>query len=225
MLVNNDARAFLRFVESTPAAKNHVSRMLPLVTHLFRHISTLLSTDGLDDHGIIILCYIAMGVFFHDYTDNNHSCLVQSPGAGDAVINPFEQMKMAALDVLRLLFNRYPQHRKWILSEILTSLNSLTTMDRTVKRYRLRDNTRIQVMSALLMQLVQCCTVTGDIEDHRQWIRKWEIKYQKVKKEDDTAQIQDLQQKMAQKAVTFWKAGIGAATESATYLLEYLISK
>ncbi|KAI9255612.1 sister chromatid cohesion C-terminus-domain-containing protein [Phascolomyces articulosus] len=223
--LNNDARAFLRYVESTSSAKYHVSRMLPLATHFFRHVSTLLSTEGLDDHGIIVLCYIAMGAFFHDYTENNHSCLVESSGAGDTMINPFEQMKMSALDVLHLLFSRYPNHRKWILSEILTSLNSLTTMDRTVKRYRLRDNTKIHVMSALLMQLVQCCTVTSDIEDHRQWIRKWEIKYQKAKKEDDSAQIQELQQKIAQKTTPFWKAGVTAATESATYLLEYLVSK
>ncbi|KAI9494015.1 sister chromatid cohesion C-terminus-domain-containing protein [Zychaea mexicana] len=228
--LNNDARAFLRFVEATPVAKNHLSRMLPLVTHLFCRISNnLLPMEGLDDHGIIVLCYIALGAFFHDYTDENHSCLVKtsSTTGGDTIINPYEQMKMAALDVLRLLFNKYPQHRKWILSEILTSLNSLTTMDRTVKRYRLRGGSgdKIHVMSALLMQLVQCCTITADMEDHRQWLRKWELRYQKVRKEGDSAQIQDLQQKMAQKTVSFWKSGIDAATESASYLLEHLVSK
>ncbi|KAI8137408.1 sister chromatid cohesion C-terminus-domain-containing protein [Fennellomyces sp. T-0311] len=223
--LNNDARAFLRFVETTPVAKSHMARMLPLVTHLFRRVDTLLSVEGVDDHGIIVLCYIALGAFFHDYTDDNRSCLVENPGAGDTIINPFEQMKMGALDVLRLLFNKYSQHRKWILSEILTSLNSLTTMDRTVKRYRLRDSTAIHVMSALLMQLVQCCTVTGDTEDHKQWLRKWEMRYQKAQKDDDSTQLQELRQKLAQKATSYWKAGIDAATESATYLLDYLISK
>lgn len=215
---------FLKFAETDLTAKRYMIRILPLITRLLHRATMLLEADGFDDHGVIVLGYIALGAFFHDYTDNNHSCLVTSK-SGDTIVNPFEQMKLGAMDVLRILFNKFPYHRKWILSEILTSLNALTSMDRSAKRYRLTDNTKIHVMSALFMQLVQCCTISGDMEDHKQWVRKWTMKYQKAHKESDRSQIQDLYGKLVQQSMGYWQSAMEAAIDSASYLLNFVIQK
>lgn len=223
-LVNNGARMFLKFAETDLTSKRYMIRILPLITRLLHRATMLLEADVFDDHGVIVLGYIALGAFFHDYTGNNRSCLVISK-SGDTVVNPFEQMKLGAMDVLRILFNKFPYHRKWILSEILTSLNALTSMDRSAKRYRLTDNTKIHVMSALFMQLVQCCTISGDMEDHKQWMRKWTLKYQKAHKDSDQSQLRDLYDKLMQQSMGYWQSAMEAAIDSASYLLTFVIQK
>ncbi|KAI9313165.1 hypothetical protein BX666DRAFT_1865001 [Dichotomocladium elegans] len=222
--MNNGIRIFLMYVESIAPARRYLSRLLPLITHFLHRASTLLLANEIDDHGVIVLSYISLGVFFHDYVDDNHTCLVTIK-SGDNVINPYEQAKMGSMEVLRVMFNKFPHHRKWILSEVLTSLNALTSMDRSEKRYRLRDNTKIHVMSALFMQLVQCCAVSGDIEDQKQWMRKWKLKYQKARNDGDVAQIRSLDEKLVQQSVGYWKSATEAASQSAAYLLDFLITK
>lgn len=222
--MNDDTRRFLVTVETTPPARNLLSSMLPLISQLFRRTILLLLRDELNDHAVIVMSFTAMSVFFHDYTEYNRSCLVRST-ADDTSVNYYEQMRFVALDVLRTLFSRYAQHRKWILSEILTSLNSLTMMDHTIKRYRLRNGDKIHVTSALLMHLVQCCSSAGEIEDHRQWTRKWDLRYQKAKKEQEQVQIKDLDKKLAEHASETWKTGMNAANQVIAYFLDYLLTK
>lgn len=223
-LVNNDHRRFLAFVERTATAKNYMCHFLPLLTQILRNAIPLLRNGELEEHAIVTLSYIAMGPFFHDYSEDNRSFLVKASN-GETTVNPYEQLRHAALDVLRQLFGQYPQHRKWILAEILTSLNSLTAMDTNAKRYRLRNGTKIHVVSALFMQLIQSCAVVGDFDDHRVWLRKWDIRYQKIQKEGTPEQLRELDDKFVQKTLETWNAGLTASTQCATYLLDFLLSK
>ncbi|KAI9021518.1 hypothetical protein CLU79DRAFT_703127, partial [Phycomyces nitens] len=221
--LNNDLRRFLNSVEASPIARQSLSSILPLITRFLRRSFILLQQDEIDDHGILIVGYICMGPFFHDYTESNTSCLVKI--SADSTINPFEQMKFSALDMLTTLFGNYPQHRRWILDEILTGMGNLTTMDRSVKRYRLSDGRTLHVMSALWIQLVQsCCTPTTIVAD-RGWLRKWELKQQKLQKDNETKQLSGLEEKLVQKAAEVWKKGIEAAAQTASYFLDFLMAK
>lgn len=98
-------------------------------------------------------------------------------------------------------------------------------MDHTIKRYRLRNGDKIHVTSALLMHLVQCCSSAGEIEDHRQWTRKWDLRYQKAKKEQEQVKIKDLDKKLAEHASETWKTGMNAANQVIAYFLDYLLTK
>lgn len=70
-------------------------------------------------------------------------------------IQPFEQVRKAAMNVLSQLYAQFPSERNAILDEILTSLDKLPTTSRGSRQYKLADGRNIQLVSALLMQLVQ----------------------------------------------------------------------
>jgi cohesin loading factor subunit SCC2 len=164
-----------------------------------------------------------MAPFFHDYSDTSKSILLATKD-DETTFSYYEQLKFCALDILKHIFSKYPKHRRWIFEEILTSLGSLTTMD-GAKRYRLRDNRSIHVISALFMQLVQCSSSLSDLYSHKTWFSKWNIKYQKVYKSKDMDQIKMLDDKLLRRASTAWRQGAEAAANSASFFLEFLMSK
>ncbi|KAG0172225.1 Sister chromatid cohesion protein 2 [Apophysomyces sp. BC1015] len=221
--LNNDVRSFLALVESTSSARMYLSCLLPLTTRFLRRASILLQQDEIDDSAVILIAYISMGPFFHDYSDGNVSCLLTT--ANDTTTaNAYEQLKFSALDMLKTLFSTYPQHRRWILEELLTSVSTLTTMDRAVKRFRLRDNTTIHVMTALFMHLIQCCCIVRNVGEQNT-LRKWGLRQQRLQKDSDTKQLDEHENKLVKRASDIWKSSIEAATQNASFLLEFLLSK
>lgn len=162
-----------------------------------------------------------MAPFFHEYTEAHKSILLSTQ---DNEFNPYEHLKFCALDMLKHIFSRYPKHRRWIFEEILTSLSTLTTMEGK-RSYRLRDNQSIHVISALFMQLVQCSSSISDIVTHKNWFRKWNIKYQRISKSKDADQMKLLDDKLINRATTAWRSSAEAAANSASFFLEFLMSK
>lgn len=68
------------------------------------------------------------------------------------------ELQLHALNVVRTIFSRYEKHRTLILEDIFTSLAKLPKTKRTLRTYRLpEDNKAIQMVSALVLQLIQCC--------------------------------------------------------------------
>ncbi|KAI7871034.1 sister chromatid cohesion C-terminus-domain-containing protein [Spinellus fusiger] len=220
--LNNELRTFLALVEVS-SAKQHLASLLPLITRFLQRAHILLQQEAVEDHSILMLSYISMGSFFHDYTENNTSCLVRT--RADATINPYERMKYSALDMLTTLFGNHPHHRRWIMDEILTGLGSLTTMDRTVKHYRLSSGQSLHVTSALWIQLVQSCCVPINLMADKGWLRKWELKHQKYQNDENTKQLRDLEEKLVLKATEGWKEGMEAAVQTASYFLQFLMAK
>lgn len=226
----SDARIFLTLISTLPKEKRLVSTFIPSIVRFFRRAFTLILTEDLDDDVLVIVAYISMAPFFHDYADVHKSILLvannkeTSNGDSASSFNPFEQLKLCALDILKHIFSRYPKHRRWVFEEILTSLGTLTTMDGK-RRYRLNDNRSIHVISALFMQLVQCSASVNELSSHKNWFRKWNIKYQKVSKNKDVDQMIMLDDKLVRRATTAWRSGAEAAANCASFFLEFLMSK
>lgn len=223
LLVTTNAHAFLDMITTLPKEKHLLSTFIPSIIRFFRRAFTLILSEELDDDVLVIIAYICMAPFFHDYSETNRSILLESDDDKQS-FNPYEHLKFFALDILKHIFSSYPKHRRWIFEEILTSLGSLTTMD-GIRRYRLRDNRSIHVISALFMQLVQCCSSITDKSSHINWYRKWNIKYQKVSKRNDADQIKALDDKLVQRASNAWRTCTEAASNSASFFLEFLMSK
>jgi cohesin loading factor subunit SCC2 len=221
--VASDARTFLSLILTLPKEKQLLSTYIPDIIRFFRRAFTLILAEDLDDDVLVIVAYISMAPFFHDYADMNKSILLANQD-NEPAFNPYEQLKFCALDILKHIFSRYPKHRRWIFEEILTSLGSLTTMDGK-RRYRLRDNRSIHVISALFMQLVQCSASLSELSSHKNWFRKWNIKYQKVSKSKDLDQMKLLDDKLVRRATTAWRLGAEAAANCASFFLEFLMSK
>ncbi|OKL60923.1 hypothetical protein UA08_03570 [Talaromyces atroroseus] len=67
----------------------------------------------------------------------------------------FESVRRAAMDVLAKVFSRYPSQRPFILDEILVSLEKLPSTRQNARQFKLIDGKAIQLLTALVIQLVQ----------------------------------------------------------------------
>lgn len=207
----------------SPRQKHLISTFIPLIIRFFRRAFTLILAEDLDDDVLVIIAYISMAPFFHDFSESTSSILMQDLDQ-ETIFSPYEQLKFCALDILKHIFSKYPKHRRWIFEEILTSLGSLTVMD-GARKYRLRDNRSIHVISALFMQLVQCCSSLSNYVTHKNWYTKWYIRYQKMVKKKNVDQIKLLDDMLVQHAADAWRQGAEAAANSASFFLEFLMSK
>ncbi|OJD19385.1 hypothetical protein AJ78_00655 [Emergomyces pasteurianus Ep9510] len=67
----------------------------------------------------------------------------------------FEAVRRGSMDVLAKIFAKYPEQRSFILDEILVSLEKLPSTRQSARQFKLIDGKHIQLLSALVMQLVQ----------------------------------------------------------------------
>ncbi|KAK2806187.1 hypothetical protein FQN50_005910 [Emmonsiellopsis sp. PD_5] len=67
----------------------------------------------------------------------------------------FEAVRRGSMDVLAKIFAKYPDQRSIILDEILVSLEKLPSTRQSARQFKLIDGKNIQLLSALVMQLVQ----------------------------------------------------------------------
>ncbi len=67
----------------------------------------------------------------------------------------FENVRRTAMEALAKIFARFPEQRSCILDEILVSLEKLPSTNRAARQFKLIDGKNIQLLSALVMQLVQ----------------------------------------------------------------------
>ena len=70
-------------------------------------------------------------------------------------VQKFEGFRRNATDVLARVFARYADQRECIIGEILTSLEKLPQSRQSARQFKLSDGKNIQLVSALIMQLVQ----------------------------------------------------------------------
>ena len=54
------------------------------------------------------------------------------------------------------MFGKYDKHRKLVLDDILASIARLPSSKRSLRTYRLGKNENIQMLTALVLQLIQC---------------------------------------------------------------------
>lgn len=57
------------------------------------------------------------------------------------------------------IFTKYEQHRRLLLDDILASIARLPSTKRNLRSYRLNSEQHIQMLTALVLQLIQCVVV------------------------------------------------------------------
>lgn len=88
------------------------------------------------------------------FVDNAHSEKESVLG-----IQKFENMRRTAMDLIAEIFSRYPQQRAFLFNEILTSLQKLPVKGQQARQYKLADGTSIQLVSALIIRLIQTSAI------------------------------------------------------------------
>lgn len=80
-------------------------------------------------------------------------------------ISRFEDARRRSMDVLAKVFLRFPEHRKSILTDILSSLEKLPVGRQSARQFKVVSGKPIQVTSALIMLLVQISATHMSIFD------------------------------------------------------------
>lgn len=93
----------------------------------------------------------------------------------------YEPARRAAMDVLAKVFSKYPDQRPFILDEILVSLEKLPTTRQNARQFKVADGKNIQLLTALVLQLVQ----TTALETASQSKAKRQVKARANDDDDD----------------------------------------
>ncbi len=77
-------------------------------------------------------------------------------------IQKFDSLRVVAMDVLAQVFLCHPTQRQGIFDEILTSLEKLPVTKQSARQFKLADGGSIQLVSALIMRLIQTSASKSD---------------------------------------------------------------
>ncbi|KAL8997189.1 MAG: hypothetical protein Q9169_003455 [Polycauliona sp. 2 TL-2023] len=70
-------------------------------------------------------------------------------------IQKFEASRRIAMDIITGVFAKHPEQRSFIFDEILSSLQKLPIKGQHARQFKLSDGTSIQLVSALIVRLIQ----------------------------------------------------------------------
>ncbi|KAF7591110.1 Sister chromatid cohesion protein 2 [Aspergillus hancockii] len=84
------------------------------------------------------------------FVENSHTDKDSAVG-----FQKYESVRRGAMDVLAKIFSKYPAQRPFVLDEILISLEKLPSTRQSARQFKLADGKNIQLLTALVMQLVQ----------------------------------------------------------------------
>ena len=127
--------------------KKQLTNLIRLSGRILRLLGELVAKVDVAESAITKVEYISNKLIF---VENAHTEKESLLG-----IQRFESMRRVAMDALAKIFARHPNQRVFIFDEILMSLEKLPVTRQSARQYKLADGKPIQLVSALLMRLVQ----------------------------------------------------------------------
>ena len=129
------------------AERKAVVALLNAAMKGMRLLGELLLKTDLDESSISSVEYLCKSLIFAENASTERESALG--------VQNFENMRRCAMDVLAKIFTKHTEQRQFIFDEILTSLRKLPATKQSARQYRLADAKPIQLVSALLMRLVQ----------------------------------------------------------------------
>ena len=145
--------------ETALSYKKVLSQLLYDAKKVMSLLAGLLSKVEMAETIITTMEFFATRLLF---VDNAHSEKESVLG-----IQKFENIRRTAMDLIAEIFSRYPQQRAFLFNEILTSLQKLPVKGQQARQYKLADGTSIQLVSALIIRLVQTSAIPSAARKRR----------------------------------------------------------
>ncbi|XP_064482067.1 nipped-B-like protein [Ornithodoros turicata] len=79
---------------------------------------------------------------------------ISALGVGPFFVEGVSELQLHALRLVTTIFAQYEKHRQLILEDILASIARLPTSKRSLRNYRLNSEEHIQMLTALVLQLI-----------------------------------------------------------------------
>lgn len=91
----------------------------------------------------------------HHLTDTTvlHASTV---GVSPFFVENVSELQLASLKLVTTIFTKYEQHRRLLLEDILASIARIPSSKHNLRSYQLGSDQHIQMLTALVLQLVQC---------------------------------------------------------------------
>ncbi|XP_032230599.2 nipped-B-like protein B isoform X2 [Nematostella vectensis] len=90
---------------------------------------------------------------------------VSTLGVSPFFVENISDLQHSSMKLVRSVFRRYVKHRDLILEDIFASLARLPSSKRNIRSYRLNDEESIQMVTALVLQLIQCSVKIPEKEE------------------------------------------------------------
>ncbi|KAG4442368.1 hypothetical protein IFR05_002146 [Cadophora sp. M221] len=136
------------------AQKSHIGNLLSHCRRLFSLVASLVSAIDLSETVINTLEFTASRLIFVENAPSERDSIVK--------ISKFDSLRVVAMDVLAQIFLCNPAQRQGIFDEILTSLEKLPVTKQSARQFKLAEGGSIQLVSALIMRLVQTSASKAD---------------------------------------------------------------
>jgi cohesin loading factor subunit SCC2 len=136
------------------AQKKPIIDLLTQCRRLLSLLTNLIGTVELSETVINTLEFTASQLIF---VENAHS-------ERDSVLGvaKFDSLRVVAMDALAQIFQCNPNQRQGIFDEILTSLEKLPVTKQSARQFKLAEGGSIQLVSALIMRLIQTSASKSD---------------------------------------------------------------
>lgn len=132
--------------------------LLQSLTKSLRLLAGLLSRVDVDESAISSVVFMCKSLIFSENATNEKDSVLG--------IQLFEGTRKHAMDVIARILTRYPTQRQFVIDEILVSLEKLPATKQSARQYRVPDAKPIQLVSALLMRLVQTSATRNSTAMH-----------------------------------------------------------
>ncbi|TPX61707.1 hypothetical protein PhCBS80983_g00973 [Powellomyces hirtus] len=214
--------------------KGIVNQLIAKINDIMVNLRFLLERGMLGDEIVTPVAFVALSPFFVDAAS-------VAEGIG------LSQIQMRGIDLCQTIFARYVTHRNFILDEISVNLIKLSAVKRTPRLYRLADGRSIQMVTALILQLLHSCCSTEAMrnvasevlassgaersEDAAETVvpRKGKLTKNQQKEADAATQAAveklDAERQLITKFTQTCKSQLDAASQCALYLLKFLLNR
>ncbi|XP_039299042.1 nipped-B-like protein [Nilaparvata lugens] len=91
-----------------------------------------------------------------------------SMGISPFFVEGVSELQLSALKLVTTIFMKYEKHRKLLLDDILASMARLPSSKRSLRSYRVSSEEYIQMLTALVLQLIQCMVILPHNLDSKQ---------------------------------------------------------
>nr|OQO27761.1 hypothetical protein B0A51_04694 [Rachicladosporium sp. CCFEE 5018] len=205
--------------------------LLNSVTKTLRLLSTLLSKVDIDESALSSTVFMAKALIFAENATNDKDSVFG--------VQSMEGVRKSAMDILGRIFTKYTEQRQFVIDEVLLSLEKLPATKQSARQFRIPDMKPIQLVSALLMRLVQTSATrsstalhlhssTGDEEDNDEEDSEDESEDEDAEAASDDDEIKvspSKSRKVPGDLLTLVKPLHDAATTDASHIIRILTNR
>ncbi|XP_030756621.1 nipped-B protein [Sitophilus oryzae] len=127
--------------KTTPASGKGINNLYTKISELVNLLSELMNIQVLTDTSVLHASSMGISPFF---------------------VENVSELQLACLKLVTTIFTRYESHRRLLLDDILASIARLPSTKRSLRTYRLNSEEHIQMLTALVLQLIQCVVALPD---------------------------------------------------------------